>query len=178
MKRLLIAGAVVAAVAVAVVLGVTLGGGGGGGGGGTSTAAAPQPRGDAVVSVRELGDAGNVLVDRSGQALYASDEESSGGMVLCTDACTSFWTPLTVSVGVPASNELAGELGTVTRPDGARQVTYDGKLLYSFSLDDEGQVTGDGFSDAFDGQQLTWHVVHGDGSTGSGSRGTTGIPGY
>jgi hypothetical protein len=55
---------------------------------------------------------------------------------------------------------------------------YDGKLLYSFSLDDAGQVTGDGFSDAFDGQQLTWHVVHGDGSTGSGSDGTTGIPGY
>jgi predicted lipoprotein with Yx(FWY)xxD motif len=45
------------------------------------------------------------------------------------------------------------------RPDGTRQVTLDGRRLYTFVQDEPGEVTGDGFSDAFDGQQFTWHVV-------------------
>ena len=39
--------------------------------------------------------------------------------------------------------------------------------------DKPGEVTGEGFSDAFAGQQFTWHVVHADGSTGSDQSGTT-----
>jgi predicted lipoprotein with Yx(FWY)xxD motif len=179
MKRLLIPGAVVVLAAVAaVVLAVALVGGGEGGSGTTSTAAAPQP-GD-VVSVREIDGVGDVLVDASGQALYAADEEASG-MVLCTDECLSFWTPLTVTGDAPAGSELNGELAVVERPDGANQVTYEGKLLYSFSLDSAGEVTGDGFADAFGGQQFTWHVVHGDGTTGSAADSpsdVSGLPGY
>jgi predicted lipoprotein with Yx(FWY)xxD motif len=180
MKRMLIAGAAVAAVVVVgVVLAATLGGGGGSSSSG-STATPPAPRGDAVVSVSQIDDVGSVLVDREGQALYAADEEANG-MVLCTAECTSFWAPLTVTGGVPSSDGLPGELGLVTRPDGAGQVTYDGRLLYSFSLDDAGEVTGDGFADAFGGQQLTWHVVHSDGSPGAsdaGAGGISGLPGY
>jgi predicted lipoprotein with Yx(FWY)xxD motif len=96
-------------------------------------------------------------------------------MVLCTGACESFWMPLTVDSGAPTGSSVSGELGVAERPDGTRQVTLDGKLLYSFVEDDPGQVTGDGFEDAFDGQTLTWHVVHPDGSTGSTSGGTTTI---
>ena len=80
-------------------------------------------------------------------------------MVLCDGACLSFWTPLTAS-GAPKGASLPGKLGVVRRPDGKKQVTYNGKLLYTFYLDKPGQVSGDGFDDAFGGQKFTWHVVH------------------
>src|SRR5919198_900065 len=122
--------------------------------------------GIAIAIAATIGGAGNVLVDSSGQALYANDQEK--GMVLCDGACLSFWTPLTVK-GIPTSGSLAGKLGVVRRPDGAKQVSYNGKLLYTFYLDKPGKVAGDGFDDAFGGRKFTWHVVHANGATSSGS---------
>jgi predicted lipoprotein with Yx(FWY)xxD motif len=68
----------------------------------------------------------------------------------------------------------------VRRPIGRRQVTYKGKLLYSFTLDKPGKVTGDGFADAFGGHKFTWHVAHGTKATSSSSTttGSTTYPGY
>ena len=167
MKRSLILGA--AAVAAALALAAC-----GGGSDNTSSAAAPAGSA-ATVSTEQMGDAGTVLVDAAGKALYAADQEAAAGKVLCTGACTQFWTPLTVNGAPSGAGSLAGELGVVERPDGTRQVTYDGKLLYSFVQDGPGEVTGDGFEDAFGGQTLTWHVVHPSGGTGSaGGSSTTG----
>jgi predicted lipoprotein with Yx(FWY)xxD motif len=165
MKRSLILGAAVA-VAVIAVAAVAIAAVAGGGGDSTGSAA-PSPN-TATVSTEQIGDAGEVLVDPEGRALYAAEQEIDAGMVLCTEACTSFWTPLTVSDASPtADSSVSGEVGVVERPDGTRQVALDGKLLYSFVEDEPGEVTGDGFEDAFDGQTLTWRVVHADGSTGS-----------
>jgi predicted lipoprotein with Yx(FWY)xxD motif len=158
MKRLLIIAALVAGAAALLAAC-------GGGGGDNGATAASGSMGAGTVSAKKVGDAGNVLVDSSGQALYASDQEK-GGKVLCTGACNSFWKPLTVS-GAPKRSSVPGKLGVAKRPDGARQVTFNGKLLYSFSEDKTGEVTGDGFDDAFSGRQFTWHVVHAGGSAGS-----------
>jgi predicted lipoprotein with Yx(FWY)xxD motif len=161
MKGLLIAvAALVASVALAAC---------GGGGGGDSAGADASSNGSKTVSAEQIGDAGNVLVGAGGKALYASDQETHG-KVLCTGACLSFWTPLTVS-GTPTGSSLTGKLAVVKRPDGKKQVTYNGKLLYSFTQDKPGKVTGDGFDDAFGGRQFTWHVVHGDNTSSSGSKG-------
>jgi hypothetical protein len=51
------------------------------------------------------------------------------------------------------------------------QATYNGMPLYSFTQDQAGQVTGDGFKDAFGGQQFTWHVVTVGNSSGASSGG-------
>jgi len=128
----------------------------------------------ATVSVEGLGDSGRVLVDSAGKALYAADEEADSSVV-CTGACTSFWIPLTIDGGTPSGNSLPSELGVVERGDGTRQVTFDGKRLYTFVEDAPGEVTGDGFSDAFDGQQFTWHVVSvGDAPDSNREDGATG----
>ena len=170
MKRLLISGAAVAAVLALAACG------GGGSDGSNSPDATPSGNATTTVSVEEIGDAGRVLVDSDGKALYAADEEADSN-VLCTEACLSFWTPLTIDSGTPTANSVPGMLGVSERPDGTRQVTFDGKRLYSFTEDDPGEVTGDGFSDAFGGQTFTWHVVSvGGGSDSSDGSSTNDAP--
>jgi predicted lipoprotein with Yx(FWY)xxD motif len=162
MKKLLIPGILIAAA-------VTLAACGGGGGDATAMSSA----GAGAVSVKDVGGTGTVLVDSAGQALYASDQEAAAHKVLCTGACNSFWEPVTATGNVTSSSSVPGKLGTVKRPDGSMQVTYNGDPVYSFTQDSAGQVTGDGFMDAFDGQQFTWHVVS-VGNTGNTSQGTRG----
>jgi predicted lipoprotein with Yx(FWY)xxD motif len=167
MKRLLIALAAVAAVLALAACG------GAGRDSSDSSRAAQSGDDTATVSVEELGDSGRVLVDSAGKALYAADEEADS-TVVCTGACTSFWMPLTIDGHAPSGNSLPGELGVVERGGGARQVTFDGKRLYTFVEDKPGEVTADGFSDAFDGQQFTWHVVSvGDAPDSNQDGGTT-----
>jgi predicted lipoprotein with Yx(FWY)xxD motif len=142
-------------LAAAVILVLSACGGGGDSGAGSSASSSGP-----TVSSEMVDGVGRVLVDSQGAALYAADQEAVG-MVLCTDSCTSIWEPLTVAGGMPTAGDgLDGKLDVVTRPDGGRQVTFDGRLLYRFTEDpDAGTVTGNGFADTFDGQAFTWHVA-------------------
>jgi len=169
MKRLLI-GAVVGVGAL--VVGITIAVASSGGAGASNA-------GNATVSVKTIGGVGKVLVDAQGRALYTNDQERRA-MALCTGACLSFWKPLTVS-GALKHGSLPGKLAVAARPGGQKQVTYDGKLLYSFTLDKSGKVTGDDFKDAFGGQKFTWHVARptkATASSGGGHTVTSPYPGY
>jgi predicted lipoprotein with Yx(FWY)xxD motif len=139
-----------------------------------ATAASPSASTD-TVAVSEIGDAGAVLVDSSGNALYTPEQEANG-KIFCTGSCLSEWMPLTVSGSTQptGSADVTGKLGTVKRPDGGQQVTLDGAPLYTFVEDGgPGNVTGDGFVDQFDGTSFTWHVVRGDGSSSGSSDSST-----
>jgi predicted lipoprotein with Yx(FWY)xxD motif len=154
-RRLLIIGVIgAAAIAVGVAIAAAHGG------------SATAKGGAVTVSAKQIGGM-KVLVDSKGHALYRSEQEH-GGMVLCTGACLSFWHPLLVT-RVPKGGSLPGKLAFVKRPDGGRQVTYNGGLLYSFKLDKPGEVTGNGFKDAFGGHRFTWHVVRASGPATSGA---------
>jgi predicted lipoprotein with Yx(FWY)xxD motif len=162
MKRLLIPGTALAASLVLAACG--------GGGDGSSDSATSAASG-MTVAVKSIDGIGDVLVDSGGKALYASDVEADG-KVRCTGACTSFWEPLTIDSAKPVAANGVGKLGVISRPDGAKQVTVAGKLLYTFSEDKPGKVEGNGFADDFDGRHFTWNAVMagGDvaGSSGSG----------
>ena len=134
--------------------------------------------GVATIETRKFPGAGTVLVTASGQPLYAAEQEANG-MVHCNGACNAFWKPLTTT-GTPTAT-VPGTVATITRPDGSMQVTYNGKLLYTFTVDQPGKVAGDNFHDAFGGQKFTWHVVRQVGAAtpapvmgGSGSGGGSG----
>ena len=114
-----------------------------------------------MVSVKHVDGVGTVLVDSKGQALYSPMQEA-GGKVLCTGSCTSIWQPLTTSGSAKptGTSDVSAQLGTLDRPGGVVQVTYQGKPLYTFVEDTSpGTVTGNGFQDQFDGQQFTWRVA-------------------
>jgi predicted lipoprotein with Yx(FWY)xxD motif len=115
---------------------------------------------------------GGQLVDSKGAPLYASNQEK-GGKVMCTGGCAQIWLPLSVKGQPTAGDGVSGKLGTVKRPDGARQVTLDGRPLYRFAQDgDDGKATGDGVTDSFGGQQFTWHA-QGTATSSSGGGGGT-----
>jgi predicted lipoprotein with Yx(FWY)xxD motif len=145
-----------AAVAVSLILAAC------GGSSGSSTTAASSTSaagGGATVSVKTVGGMKNVLVDRTGHALYASNVEANG-TVHCTGSCVAIWKPLTIGTGQPtAASPAVGKLAVVKRPDGTRQVTDGGRLLYTFAQDGAGTLKGNGVTDQFNGQHFTWSAM-------------------
>jgi len=131
----------------------------GGSGNAASPAAGTTGSSSDTVSTADVQGVGTVLVDSKGMALYSPDQEKSG-TIMCTTGCTAIWVPLTVSGSPTGSSDIASKLGTVMRPDGATQVTFDGKPLYTFAEDSgPDTVTGDGAKDSFGGTSFTWHVA-------------------
>ena len=110
-----------------------------------------------TVSLASVSGVGKVLVNGHGFALYSPVQEK-GGMIRCTGSCTSIWMPLTTK-GTPSA-PAGVQLGTVMRPDGRTQVTFNGKPLYLFAEDSSPKsVNGNGVSDNFGGKSFTWHVA-------------------
>ncbi|MGN6796477.1 MAG: COG4315 family predicted lipoprotein [Streptosporangiaceae bacterium] len=120
-----------------------------------------------AVSVHKLPGVGMVLVDGSGKTVYSPQQEAHG-KILCTGACLSFWFPVTVAAGTQPHDApgMAGTLGTIRRSDdGKSQLTYNGRPLYTFRLDQgPGELHGNNFSDQFAGTSFTWHVVAASGA--------------
>jgi predicted lipoprotein with Yx(FWY)xxD motif len=132
-----------------------------------------------TVAMKHVGGVGNVLVDSKGDALYSPEQEANG-IILCKGSCTSIWVPLTLSAGAKptGAGQVNTSLGTVHRPDGSEQVTFQGKPLYTFVQDTSpGMVTGNGVQDQFGGQQFNWHVAA-VGAATSSSTGTSSGYGY
>lgn len=87
-----------------------------------------------------------ILVNAQGMTLYKYDRDTSGTSN-CTGSCATAWPPLTVTSGASPSGAsgVTGTLATITRTDGAKQVTYNGAPLYTWTQDTKaGDVTGDG----------------------------------
>ncbi|MCW2936762.1 MAG: hypothetical protein JWM19_7724 [Actinomycetia bacterium] len=89
------------------------------------------------------------LADGSGRAVYLWVKDT-GDASQCSGACAGAWPPVPATGTVTAGGSaVASDLGTITRSDGTKQVTYDGHPLYYFSGDSgPGTATGQG-SDNF-----------------------------
>ena len=128
-----------------------------------------------TVSTKSVGGVGTVLVDSTGDALYTNDMDK-GTKIACAGQCLTEWVPLAApQQGNPSSSDSAvmAKLGTVGRPDGTSQVTFNGMPLYSFVEDSSGQVTGDGFSDSFGGINFVWTAARASGGSAGSAPATT-----
>jgi predicted lipoprotein with Yx(FWY)xxD motif len=143
---------------VAAVLFLAACGSGGSDGGDSGQAGRP----DTVTTARNAQLAQTVLVDHAGKTLYALSAEKNGRFI-CTDkTCLSLWQPLTVA-GAGTPQGTVASLGTIKRPDGAFQVTYKSKPLYTFAQDAApGDSKGEGFRDVG-----VWHAVTTSGAASS-----------
>jgi predicted lipoprotein with Yx(FWY)xxD motif len=88
-----------------------------------------------------------ILVNSAGLTLYHYTAEKKGA-IACTGGCTSAWPPLLAAGSAKPSagpGLSASKLGTVKRPDGKMQVTYNGLALYRYAEDKKaGQANGQG----------------------------------
>jgi predicted lipoprotein with Yx(FWY)xxD motif len=138
---------------------------------GSSSSAAAS--GTVITTAKSSG--GDFLTNSSGRAIYLFMADSKDKSA-CSGACASAWPPVT---GTPTASgsAQASELGTITRSDGTKQVTYDGHPLYYFAGDtgagtDKGQGL-DGFGAKWwlvapSGSSITTAVTLSGGSGGSG----------
>jgi predicted lipoprotein with Yx(FWY)xxD motif len=142
--------------------------------GGTSSAAAPpaSPAGASspsagasssggTVITTATSSGGTVLASSSGRAIYLWAKDT-GDMSTCNGACAGAWPPVTTTgTATAAGGAKASDIGTITRSDGTKQVTYDGHPLYYYSGDSgPGTASGQG-SDAFGAK---WWLVAPTGS--------------
>jgi predicted lipoprotein with Yx(FWY)xxD motif len=114
---------------------------------GVATALAATMSTGGTVKVAHNSKFGSILVSSSGLTLYHMTAEKRGA-IKCTGACAKFWPPLLLGAGAKpkAGTGVSGaKLGTIKRPDGRLQVTYNGLALYRYSLDRKaGEVKGEG----------------------------------
>ena len=131
----LVVGAVGAvSVAALVLFGIALASTGGGG--------EPASAAGTGVTLKTATIGGvTVLTSANGFTLYWFVPDSPSAS-RCTGSCAAYWPPVT---GIPAAGPgvTAGKLGTIKRPGGTTQATYDGHPLYTYVGDNApGQARG------------------------------------
>ena len=128
----------VAAIGAAVM---TAGCGGSSAAGGTSSTRQAGPVTIKTVTGRD----GTYLTDTSGRALYMWLGDDPGKSN-CSSGCANAWPPLVTDAAPQASGGAQpARLGTTTRSDGHKQVTYQRHPLYYFIVDSgRGTTKGQG----------------------------------
>ncbi len=97
---------------------------------------------------KTLTDGRDVLTSMSGQVVYVFDVDQIN-VSNCHDQCAVTWPP----VIIPATTAVADPMGSITRPEGTLQLTFEGHPLYFFAGDkNPGDAHGDGLG-------KVWHVV-------------------
>ncbi|HEX9494951.1 MAG TPA: hypothetical protein VGA38_04245 [Candidatus Limnocylindria bacterium] len=120
----------------------------------TSTAIPKQPRTtDPVIGLAPREKLGEVMT-ADGMTVYVYTKDRPRETV-CYEICAMNWPPLLVTRTPTFVGSVPGRFGTVTRRDGAKQLTYNDVPLYLYIEDPPG-------TDQANGQDVDheWFVVH------------------
>jgi predicted lipoprotein with Yx(FWY)xxD motif len=128
----------------------------------SAPASAASSAGVATVSVAHSGELGSILVagpKRRTVYLFAADK---GPTSTCSSACAEVWPPVTTTTSPKAAGgAVSANLGTITRSDGTKQVTYKGHPLYYYVGDpNSGDTSGQGINSF----GAPWYVLSPSGS--------------
>ena len=104
------------------------------------------PESAAVDLMTATSSAGEIVVDAKGMSVYFFTKDvKDSGTSACTAACLAAWPPVTTAAETPRVEGVTGTVGTITTPDGAKQVTLNGLPLYYFAKDTKaGDILGQG----------------------------------
>jgi predicted lipoprotein with Yx(FWY)xxD motif len=133
----------------------------------SSSAAGSGSSASSTVITTKTSSGGSFLTNSAGRAVYLFMADTTGKST-CDGACAAAWPPV-VATGQPTASgsAQASDLGTITRSDGTKQVTYNGHPLYYFE-GDTGPGTDKG--QGLNGFGALWYLV-----TPSGSSITTAV---
>jgi predicted lipoprotein with Yx(FWY)xxD motif len=103
-----------------------------------------------TLTILENAKLGKLLAASNGMILYTFKLDKPN-TTTCVDLCAKDWPPFVITSGAPiAPVGIKGILGTITRPDGSTQVTYNGFPLHFFAGDlRPGDTNGEGFGDVW-----------------------------
>ena len=138
----------------------------------SSASSAPaSSSGGTTLDVKTIGGQ-QVVTNSAGFTVYwfAPDTSTTSK---CTGSCATYWPP--VKGPATAMSGVTGKLGTITRPDGTTQATYDGHPLYTYAADTApGQAKGNGLNVSGG----LWHEMTVSGATPGASATHTTSTGY
>jgi predicted lipoprotein with Yx(FWY)xxD motif len=128
----------------------------------SASASAPAPKSvlpmipaKATLTVRKA-KIGYVLATGAGRTVYWYGRDVKGsGKSSCTGGCLSAWPAVTGMPEAAHGVKLSGKLGSITRPGGVVQATYNGYPLYTYAAD---MAPGDTMGNGVGG---VWHVITG-----------------
>jgi predicted lipoprotein with Yx(FWY)xxD motif len=128
----------------------------------TSTSSAATASAGAVLISTKHDKLGTVLAAGAKQMTVYMFEGDRGAQSACTGACTQVWPPVTTTGQAKSGGgAMAADLGTTTRSDGTKQVTYKGHPLYLFARDGD---KGDAYGQGVNGFGASWYVLSPSGS--------------
>ena len=120
-----------------------------------TTSAASSTTQAALITAKHVDKLGTVLAAGPKRLTVYLFEADKPERTSCMGACAKAWPPVTGSPRAIAG-AMSADLGTITRPDGTKQVTYKGHPLYLFVKDkDNGDAYGEGVK-AFGAE---WYVL-------------------
>ncbi len=122
-----------------------------------ATAAASGASAGAMAITTKHSKLGTVLAAGPKKMTVYLFEADKGAASTCSGPCAVVWPPVT-SAGAPSSGgaAVAGELGTITRSDQRKQVTYKGHPLYYYAKDKD---SGDSYGQGLKSFGAPWYVL-------------------
>jgi predicted lipoprotein with Yx(FWY)xxD motif len=133
--------------------------GAGYGAGGTSSASGGGA--GVMVAIKHDGKLGSVLAAGPRKLTVYLFEADKGPHSACSGPCAVAWPPVTTSgAPQPGAGAKGSALGTITRSDGSKQVTYNGHPLYYFIKDKD---SGDAYGEGVNAFGASWYALAPDG---------------
>jgi predicted lipoprotein with Yx(FWY)xxD motif len=122
-----------------------------------SSAATQAPAGPAVAIQAKHNKLGTILAAGAKRMTVYLFEGDKGSESACSAACAQVWPPVTVASAASAGAGATGaDLGTITRSDGTKQVTYKGHPLYFYAKDGD---SGDAYGQGIKSFGSDWYVL-------------------
>jgi predicted lipoprotein with Yx(FWY)xxD motif len=79
---------------------------------------------------------GQVIVDAKGMAVYYFKSDVAGsGKSTCSGQCLTAWPAVVPVAATVTATGISGKLGEISRTDGTRQITVNGRPVYLFQGD-------------------------------------------
>jgi predicted lipoprotein with Yx(FWY)xxD motif len=97
---------------------------------------------------------GKIVVNGQGMSAYFFDlDRAKSGVSSCTGKCSARWPAILSSTTKPRVSGIKGAIGSIALKNGSRQVTINGRPIYTFVLDKAaGEIKGQG-------AQALWYVI-------------------
>jgi predicted lipoprotein with Yx(FWY)xxD motif len=97
---------------------------------------------------------GKIVVNSKGMSAYFFNlDKAKSGVSSCTGKCSAHWPPILSSTTKPHVSGVKGVIGSIALKSGGRQVTINGRPIYTFAFDKAaGEIKGQG-------AQGLWYVI-------------------